>query len=305
MLPVIRDASRTRHRLHGPVVLSVAIHLAIGAVFLQSLVMPRYLDWILTSRPRPDETTERIRYIRVVPERAPLPVAVLPSVPPAEPTAVSPPRIAAPSPTTVATEPPNAVSAAQPGDSGRGRATPGRNDREGVVLTPTRDDPRIWAVRAAPVAGEMSHAEALEGSVGRAVAARNDSAAVVGVETMRPDWEIGGRGSKVGLDNSAIHLGRLSIPSVMLGFLPIGGFGCMPTMYFPDRPVRDSVGTACITLENPTIAERARRVNEMSAEIRARAPLELEARAEISRIAARKDRERAMRLRARPNMVPP
>jgi hypothetical protein len=85
---------------------------------------------------------------------------------------------------------------------------------------------------------------------------------------------------------------------MVVGLLPIPGFGCVPTMYFPDRPVRDSIGMTCAQLENPTVADRAERTNEMSAEIRARASGMLAAREEIARIGARKDRERAARLRA-------
>jgi hypothetical protein len=48
---------------------------------------------------------------------------------------------------------------------------------------------------------------------------------------------------------------------------------------------------------NPTVADRNRRINEMSAEIEERRSLELDSRDEIRRINARMDRERARKLK--------
>jgi hypothetical protein len=175
-----------------------------------------------------------------------------------------------------------------------------------VVLVPRSADPRIWNARAAYVAPVPSHVEMLEGSLGRAIARANDSVASLGVRNVRPDWVIGRDGRRFGVANDRVHLGNVELPAVALGMLPIPGFGCMPKMFFPDRPVRDSAGIVCMQLENPVLAERAERVNEMSAEIRAHAPLAIASREEIARIAARKNRERAVRERARAGSgIPP
>jgi hypothetical protein len=137
----------------------------------------------------------------------------------------------------------------------------------------------------------------LHGTLARGIAASNDSIAALGVQTVRPDWVTTHGDNSYGMDNTSIHLGKVRVPAVLLGLLPINGFGCMPTMYFPDRAVRDSVGISCIQLENPTVADRNERIAEMSTEIRARAPLTLAGREEVARIATRKDRERDARAR--------
>lgn len=287
-----------KYRSHGPVLIATAIHMGVAAAFLQALVTPRYIDWIFTARTEPEVLTERIRYVAMLPEDASRPAGAPRAV-----TTRSPVRRAPTETSTtprVATATADTIPAQTTRLAGTGVATD-PNDPVGVVLVPGSADPRIWSARPAYAAGEISRAEVLEGSLARAIRGSNDSIAALGVQTVRPEWVAGRAGRKFGLDNNRIHLGKVSVPAVMLGLLPIPGFGCMPAMYFPDRPVRDSAGIACMQLENPGLAERAERINEMSAEIRARATLALDGRDEINRIAARKDRERAARLQAQQN----
>jgi hypothetical protein len=279
------------------VLIAIAIHMAVAAAFLQALVTPRYFDWIFTARAEPDVPTERIRYVAMPPEApsrraAPRAATMQPAVRHTPTDASATPRVGQVTADTVAVQPTR--------DAGAGASTD-LDDPRRVTLVPGSADPRIWSARSGYVEVEISRAEVLEGSLARAIGGSNDSIAALGVQTMRPEWIVGRDGRTFGLGNTTIHLGKVSVPAVTLGLLPIRGFGCMPAMYFPDRPVRDSAGTVCIQLENPGLAERAKRINEMSAEIRARATLAIDGRDEINRIAARKDRERAARLQAQQN----
>ena len=286
-----------KYRSHGPVLIATAIHMAVAAAFLQALATPRYVDWMFTARAEPETLPERLRYVTTLPEEASPPTTARrtattgPRVRNARVAVSATPRVVTVSGDTIPVQPTRVA--------GIGAAIDPNDSR--VALVPESADPRIWNARPAYVAGEMSRAEVLEGSLARAIRGSNDSTAALGVQTARPDWVVGRDGRKFGLDNNRIHLGKASVPAVILGLLPIPGFGCMPTMYFPDRPVRDSAGIVCIQLENPGLAERAERINEMSAEIRASAMLTLDGRDEIDRIAARKDRERAARLEAKQN----
>ena len=297
-----RGVTRIRQFPGGSIILATAIHAAVAAAFLHAIAAPRDLDWIVAPRTEPETPGEQLRYVEVRREPS-LPTA--PVVDRLTRSAISrtrepevTPRIAPAATDTVAIQARTPVASTGVGDAS---ATVDANRTGGAGLVPVRSDPRIWNARAPSVAPEPSHTEVLEGSLARAIRASNDSIAALGVQTVRPDWVVSRGGGSLGIDNSRIHLGRVSLPAVLLGVLPIPGFGCMPTMYFPDRPVRDSAGITCLQLENPNVAERARRINEMSAEIRARAELTARGREEIARIAARKDREREARLRAQPN----
>jgi hypothetical protein len=286
------------YRPRGSLLIAIAIHAIVAAAFLQALGTPRYLDWISAGGTQLEPPTERIHYVVAPP--------TLESVPAAAPSAereITPawarrlPVLAsrdsvAPTRTTVDSTPVSSTRAAGPG----GETDPA--DRGGVSIVPRYTDPRIWRAPYPYEAGGISHADALEGSLARAIKRSNDSIASAGARTERPEWVVDREGQKFGLGNDRIYLGKASIPAVALGLMPIRGFGCMPKLFFPEQPVRDSAGIVCIKLENPTLAERGERINEMSAEIRARAALTLDARAEIDRIARRKDRERAARLRS-------
>jgi hypothetical protein len=282
-----------KHRLHGPVVVSIALHLGVAALFAPALVNPRYFDRLFTTV-EGEAAAERILFVAA---QQPIPDAVADT---------SHAVVRAESPDEPVNEQPDVVTTtavAANNDPGTGSPVgPGTaprvdaDDPRGVALVPGSADPRVWNTRAAYVAPVKTNAEALAGSLGRAIARANDSVAALGVQNIRPDWIVGRDGRRFGIAEDRIHLGPVTLPAIAMGLAPIPGFGCMPKMFFPDRPVRDSVGIICMQLENSAIAERAERINEMSAEIRARAPVAVAAREEIDRIAARKDRERAARL---------
>ena len=295
---------RMRRWSGGSIAIATAIHAAVAAAFLHALAAPRDLDWIVAARARPDTPSTSLRYVAIQRER-PLPIPVTDRSTP--PTMSHARELApAPLPASEATDSGSIGTPAAAASTGTvdAPATLDATGAGGVVLVPESADPRIWSTRSLAVAAEPSRAEVLEGSLARGIRASNDSIAALGVQTVRPDWVARGEGGSYGVDNSRIHLGKVSLPAVLLGALPIPGFGCMPMMYFPDRPVRDSVGISCLRLENPNVAERAERIGEMSAEIRASAALTAAAREEIARINARKERERGARRRT-PTSVPP
>jgi hypothetical protein len=272
------------------------------AAFVETLGTPRYLDWITTVGAERDTTGDQIHFADVSRDDG---TALTKARATARVDTPQPRHRTEAATTDTAGAPvrPAQSASMSAATSGVAAGTRDGDGREGVTLVPANADPRIWGVRPMNVAPGMTHAEQLETSLARVIAASNDSIAAIGVQTIRPDWVAGRGGNRVGVDSKRIYLGKASVPAVLLGLLPIRGFGCMPTMHFPDRPVRDSIGISCIRLENPTVAERAARIDEMSAEIRARAPLTIAANEEIGRIAARKDRERAARLKPSPTVV--
>ena len=282
-----------KHRPRGPVVVSIAVHLGVAAAFAPVLANPRYFDRLFVTVER-EAVPERILLVAT-----PTPIrdavrepsrAVVRPAPPDDPVNV-PPETG----TTMAITATGDPRGSPPMETASGVV---KDDPREVVLVPGSADPRIWNARAAYVAPVTTNVEALEGSLGRAIARANDSVAALGVQNVRPDWIAGRDGRRFGIAADRIHFGPVTLPAIAMGLAPIPGFGCMPKMFLPDRPVRDSVGVICMQLENSVVAEREKRIDEMSAEIRARAPLAVAAREEIDRIGARKDRERATRLRA-------
>ena len=292
-----QEAPSSARRSAGPVVLATVLHIAIAAAFLHSLATTRTLDWVTAATPFRESPGEQLRYVTAVSPAKPVEPAA-----DASPRAVTrrPPRESTRGPHSPAVTDSDSGTIPAPAASANTNSSSraGGSGTDIVVLVPTSADPRIWNVRSDALRREPAHAEILEGSLARGIRASNDSIAALGIQTVRPDWLVTKDGHTYGIDNARIHLGRISLPAVALGALPIAGFGCMPTMYLPDRPVRDSAGIACLMLENPTVAERNERIDEMSAEIHARAAITASARAEIKRIGARKDRERARRSRA-------
>ena len=285
-------------RVDASLVAAVIIHIVIAIAFLDALGSQRYFAWFAGITPRTDAPGEAVRWVTVSPAPAESP----------SDTTSGPRRVIEPAVSPLVRDPSNdpspAVSSTRiesatgtTADS-NGGATGNPDGRADVVLVPSSADPRIWGVRSPVGMAAPTHTKILESSLGRGIRESNDSIAALGVQTVRPDWVSTRGGGSYGVDNARIRLGPVSIPAVALGLLPIPGFGCMPTMHFPDRPVRDSIGITCLRLENPTVAERNERITEMSAEIRARAPLAVTRRAEIERINARNDRARIARLRA-------
>jgi hypothetical protein len=284
-------ASIVKRVVSGPVILSIAVHAVIAAVFVPALMVLRYFDGVFNTASRNEGVGERVTYVAPPASHA-NPIVDTASVVRARSPAQRVIESSLIGPVQVAVTSSDVAAGATTGLAGGDPTDPGD-----VVLVPRSTDPRIWNARAAYTPPVRSHAETLEGSLGRGIARANDSVAALGVQTVRPDWLVGREGRRFGIARDRIHLGKVELPAVAMGLAPIPGFGCMPTLFFPDRPVRDSAGIICMQLENSVLAERAERINEMSAEIRARAPLAIVSREEIARIAMRKDRERAARLR--------
>jgi hypothetical protein len=285
-----------RLRPDGSLLLAIAIHVPVALVVLNALAPPRYFDWWWSARVPTDASVERLRYVDIRPA---------PAIPPAP--APRPLTDASRRAETLAPTAPSAVGATESAPSVTALRTDyaaalnvgvDATDPRAVVLVPQSADPRIWNAPSAYAPKPTSHAESLEGTLARDVRASNDAIAALGVQTVRPEWAVTRNGRRYGVDDKAIHLGKVTVPAMLVGLLPISGFGCVPTMYMPDRPVRDSVGMTCAQLQNPKLDQRPKVIDEMNAEVRARAPLIFAAREEIAKIAARKDREREQRLRA-------
>jgi hypothetical protein len=261
-----------KRRPNGPLLVSAAIHVVVGAAILHVIVAPRYFTDIFERRPAVEEPMERIRYIETPPpppagaiaQAARTPGPIREGIVPATPPLVAPTSV----PTTIPlpAEIPAPIAPGTGVEGGTGTGDP--NGKGSVSVTPSYNDPRIWNTPSGYTPPAPTRAEELEEYLARGIQQHLDS-----INAAPKDWtkEIGGQ--KIGMDGQWVYLGPVKVPSFLLAALPVKAQA------------------------NPTVADRNRRINEMSAEIEERRSLELDSRDEIRRINARMDRERARKLK--------
>jgi hypothetical protein len=149
---------------------------------------------------------------------------------------------------------------------GRGGPTKG--------IRPSYSDPRIWVPAAPVVSAPKSADQRMDSVVASGVQRAMDS---IAANTYSPnkfergDWTVEKNGRRYGIDQSAIRLGKVSIPTALLGLLPLNVQG------------------------NPIAAERDRAMASLRAEILVqsqRALNEEEFRKAVKSLRERKERER-------------
>ena len=268
-----RADAQGRRRLSGPAMISIVLHVVVGIFLLRILLVPYPFTSLFSSQEKPVEP-ERISFLA-------LPQASATNTPgrsggngrPESPTKREAPRpIVAPTevpstlpPVTPAAPPPATEDEANGPLIGRGGATRG--------IRPSYSDPRIWVPPAPVVSAPKSAHERMDSVVTADIEHARDSAAAVAYSPNkfeRGDWTVEKNGKKYGIDNQYIRLGKVSIPNVLLGFLPLNTQG------------------------NPIAAERDRATASLRAEIlyqSQRAMNEEQFRKAVKELRERKERE--------------
>lgn len=215
------------------------LHVVVGAALLRVLLLPYPFQSLFTTKEEPVQP-ERISFL-ALPRESPTPTPGKsggngrPETP-ARRTVPAPPLVA-PSevPSTlppVNPTPPAATPAEEEGTGpliGRGGPTKG--------VRPSYSDPRIW-VPSAPVVSAPKSADArMDSVVATAIERARDS---IAANTYSPnkfergDWTVEKNGRKYGIDQSAIRLGKFSIPTALLALLPLNAQG-NPLAYQRDK----------------------------------------------------------------------
>ena len=262
-----------RRRLSGPAIISIVLHVVVGVALLRILLIPYPFTSLFSTKEQPVEP-ERISFLA-------LPQASTTNTPgksggngrPETPNTKPAPRLVAPTevpngipPVAPAATPPASTEEENNGPLiGRGGATRG--------IRPSYSDPRIW-VPPAPVVSAPKSADARMDSVVTADIERARDSIAANSYTPnkfeRGDWTVEKNGKKYGIDNQYIRLGKVSIPNVLLGFLPLNTQG------------------------NPIAAERDRAMASLRQEIlyqSQRAMNEEEFRKAVKELRERKERE--------------
>ena len=256
-----------------PAAVSLALHVVIGAALIRVILLPYPFTSLFPAKEQPVEP-ERISFL-ALPQKSEVTTPGKSGGngrPITEKSKPAPPIVA---PSDVpSTLPPVQPSAAPttPVDEGTGPLIGRGGPTKGI--RPSYSDPRIW-VPAAPVVSAPKSADARMDSVvaSNIEHARDSIAAMTYAPNKfeRGDWTYEKNGKRYGIDQSAIRLGKVSIPTALLALLPFNQQG------------------------NPIAAERERTLASLRQQIdfqSQRAMTEQEFRKAVKSLRERKERER-------------
>ncbi|MHB1312094.1 MAG: hypothetical protein ACYC3L_08755 [Gemmatimonadaceae bacterium] len=257
-------------------VVSIILHVVIGGALLRVVMMPNAFALLLGERWLPVKV-EKVGFLALprLPEQPhEAPRAGGDNRPDLGKASAKPlPALVAPSATPTAL-PPAPSKPAPAAEGGSGDMVGGGGPTRGV--RPSYTDPRLWLpsgpVVSAP-AQPRTRAESLHSLLADRINQLNDSLAIANPSQRAPgDWTFTGKdGRKYGIDQKYIRLGKFSIPTAILGMLPLN------------------------VQANPVAMERQRTMNEMSREIAeqaSRVSRDDDFRAAVRALRERKDKER-------------
>jgi hypothetical protein len=278
------DAERGgKPRAARATVVSVVLHAALFVGLWHVLQFPRAITFLMSDKSAP--TAERLRFLTVAP-----PTEVVRSSPPAfrpptaRPTqatpaptqqsvAPAPPPVTVAAPTQVPNVLPPVPTASRVLGPTSGPLITGTGAARGVQ--PAYTEPRIWIESPAIAAAALEGEAKLDSAVTALIYKYRDS---VAANTYEPnkfekgDWTYTTKdGKKYGIDQQFIRLGKVSIPTALLGLLPMNQQG------------------------NPIAYDRQKRLDAMRVEIIAQAQQamnEEEFRRAVKQIRERKEREK-------------
>ncbi|HEX7123817.1 MAG TPA: hypothetical protein VF178_15680 [Gemmatimonadaceae bacterium] len=239
--------NRLMPRLHaerrvGPATaVSLGLHIFLIVFLLYALQVPAALREAFTTPGTPAQPEERLRFVTVEPSAPTAPTA-RPAETPRQPRASVPP-VPASRPLTPPREvpstlpPPKSEAVAPPSSTGiTGPIGGGAGITRGVQ--PSMADPRVWVEDPALVYAPKTSLERLDSAMTTALNRYRDSLdanAYSPNRFERGDWTIERGGQKWGIDQQAIRLGPLSIPTALLALLPLNRMQANPIAMERDR----------------------------------------------------------------------
>ena len=278
-----RPAGGRPRRSPGAIAASVVLHGALTLLLVQALELPPPLTRFFTRAPA-EVPQERVAFVeprRPAPEPEPTPAAVPRTAPVAPARAAAraaPARLAAPVEVPDDVAPAPATPAVPtPIDDGRGVVGAGGvGELPGAAagLRPSYTGSVVWRRPLFDYETPANLSERLDSAVMGDLAAVRDSILREATRRRPTDWTFERNGQRYGIDERFIRLGRISIPTALLGLLPIQ------------------------QQANPTDLDRARRSQQLGGESREQARRSAandDFDARVKSIRERRDRERAER----------
>jgi hypothetical protein len=202
-----------KRRFSPAVLVSLAVHAVGGVLIVQSLLVPR----LLPSERATALPAERIGFLSIPRGEGPE-VQGRRGGDGTRASAVSAPVLVAPTavPDMIPAVP--AVTAAAP-VRGTGPLVGGGGPTRGV--RPSFTGPRVWAPPAKVLSAPRTTAQVIDDAIRADVGRITDSLVAVTPRRAPTDWTVERNGRKWGIDERAIRLGPVSIPTAVLALLPI------------------------------------------------------------------------------------
>lgn len=268
-----------KQRFSPAVLVSLAVHVVVGTVIVQSLLVPTRFTSLFTRERRAPVPVERIGFVSIPRGTGPA-VTGRRGGDGSPVTAVPAPAIIAPGviPDRIPTAP--AASAAAP-VTGTGPLVGGGGPTRGV--RPSYTGPEVWATPGRILTAPRTTAQVIDDAIRADIGAITDSVLALGPRRDPTDWTVERNGRKWGIDQRAIRLGPVSIPTALLALLPINAQA------------------------NPITTQRERQINYMQRDIAfhaQRALNENEFKTAVRNLRLRKERERAEQQKEREPEAP-
>ena len=208
-------------RPSGSLLVSIALHILLGAALLWLLSMPYpFHEWLPRKSPYESKPEERINYVEVpsggAPGRAGSEGGPAAAPRPAPPL-VAPREV----PARVPRAAPAAPEAPPAAGGAAGRGAGGTGLRQGI--TPSFEDSRVWLPPGNAPSQPQSLSDSLDSAIGSALRIHQDSMrALAAAQGRKPgDWTFEKGGKKWGMDSKKIYIGDVSIPTAILALLPL------------------------------------------------------------------------------------
>lgn len=268
-----------KRRISPAVLVSLAVHVVVGTVIVQSLLVPTRFTSLFTRERRAPVVAERIGFL-ALPRGAGLavagrrggdgsPAADVPA-PALVPPTVIPDRI-----------PPAPAGDAPAPVTGTGPLVGGGGPTRGV--RPSYTGPQVWATPGRILVAPRTTAQVIGDAIRADVGQITDSVLALGPRRDPTDWTVEHDGRKWGIDQRAIRLGPVSIPTALLALLPINAQA------------------------NPITSQRERQINYMQRDIAFHAQRSInenEFKTAVRNLRLRKERERAEQQQQRKEREP-
>lgn len=263
----IAEQEGPARRPKANVFLSLALHVLAIVLFVRFLISPSAFLLIFGGQKSAPVPAERIGFLELPKSKGPAVIGrsggdnrtVTKSV---VPKLVAPTVVPSALPPVVPTQKPTT-------DEGSGPLVGTGGPIRGI--RPSYTDPRLWPAPHDIVAAPKTATQRLDSVVADLIQPYNDSMAARAGQRKPGDWTIERDGKKYGIDPQYIHLGKFSIPTAILGLLPLN------------------------VQANPVLAESNKLSYQLNSDIRSQAQRgmnEADFRKAVKSIRERKERER-------------
>ena len=198
--------------------LSIGLHVIAIALFVRFLISPGAFQLIFGGQKSPPVPAERIGFLELPKAKGPAVIGRSGGDNRPVTKTVAPKLVA---PTTVPTSalPPVVPTQKPTGDEGSGPIVGTGGPIRGI--RPSYTDPRLWPAPGDIVAAPKTATQRLDSVIADIIGPYNDSMAARAGQRKPGDWTIERDGKKYGIDPQYIHLGKFSIPTAILGLLPL------------------------------------------------------------------------------------